>query len=111
MMAKIVLCVLCLIVTVFAILSNNLVSNVYAQELQCPEINMLSIDYELSYSESDTLSCYYNNELDDDGNGDKDIGHAEIYLYWRTLFPYDETCWEFHELWSGTSNRIKVSSQ
>ena len=97
----------CVLALTVVFLSNNLGSNAYAQ-FQCPEINMLSIDYELSYSESDSLSCYYDNELDEDGDGWKDIGHAEITLHWSEFSHI--TCREFQVWGVSRESEIEVSS-
>src|SRR3989344_6737584 len=86
-MTKTVLGVLCLIAAVFAILSNNLVSNAHAQEIQCPEINLLSIENDYSALSTSDVDCSYDFEMDWDGDGFSEYGGAIINLMW---VPNDE---------------------
>ena len=103
-MTKTVLGVLCLIAAVFAILSNNLVLNAYAQEIQCPVINGLS-ETEYSNMYSDFGDCDYELTMDFDNDGDTEDLSYVLMLGWvendelRTSIFYEfgaKTCLEWN---------------
>ena len=89
-------------------LLNNFGSNVYAQELQCPEINMLTISGEKKFDDSD-IACYYEVYMDLDGDGyTEEYGHAIIHLDWLPKSEHTrfETCFEFAQYYPPVADKI-----
>ena len=104
-MTKTVLCILCLIVAVFAVLFNNLGSNAYAQEIHCPEINMLTINEEEKFFSDfvNSLGCDY--DYNGYSVGVEELGSASINLEWSKSTMY-ETCFEYTQHWVITFDAI-----
>ena len=89
-------------------LLNNFGSNAYAQELQCPEINMLTISGEKKFDDSD-IACYYEVYMDLDGDGyTEEYGHAIIHLDWLPKSEHTrfETCFEFAQYYPPVADKI-----
>jgi hypothetical protein len=89
-----------LLILAFAVvfLLNNLGSNAYAQEIQCPEIDLLSnVDV---YSYPGDVECSYYFKMDWDGDGYNEEGTTVIDVFWMLSNDSErnfQSCEEFKQ--------------